>query len=162
MLLREGHQLERLPQEGHDGPWWRRNQDLAPSTTPPPEQRGPQQLDIPLPTNLSAYVGRRNPQAQGHRPLGVSSSSNQLAPSVEPGLQSIADDASGQSGGTQVDGQTSQGLPRPTGSTDNNGQINANLVPQNSGPSIEPAVVPPVVEASGRVGSDLTVPVGEL
>ena len=75
MLLRLGQPLERLPQEGHEGPMLRRNQDPAQSTTPPPEPRIPQQLDTP-PTNLSAYVGRRNPQAQPHRPPGVSSSSN--------------------------------------------------------------------------------------
>ena len=58
----------------------------------------------------------------------------------------------------QVDGLTSHGRSRSPGSTDNFLQTNANLVPQNSGPSLEPADGPPVVEASGQVGSDLSVP----
>ena len=165
MLLRSGHQLERLPDEGHEGPQLRRHRDPHRSNTPPPASRRPQPLEVP-PTNLSAYVGRRNPQGmdpaeQGYRPLGPSSSSNLPRPSVAPGLQPLAENVPGQGGGTQVDGQASQGLPRPIGST-NNGQSNLNSVAQNSGIGIEPAVVPPVVEPGVQVGSGLTPPVGGL
>ena len=124
MLLRDGHQLERLPRDGHNGPLSRRDQDPLLSIALPPELREPQDLNRPLPTNLSANVGLRNPQAQGYRPPGMSSGSNQPAPSVEPGLQFVADEASGQSAPTQVDGLTSHGLPRSPGSTDNFVQTN--------------------------------------